>query len=232
MKRILIGITFLTYALIILVQCITGNIHNFLASKMIIGTIISAVAMSILGVMYLLNKKIYAKTKKIDYILILPVILIFVAGNGELSIELASNRASNLSTQIGNYSNSNTFENDEENIDYAVTDDNYMEIISYILNNVDEAEGKTIKIRGYKVTKADYIQEGYYALGKYYISCCAADAVFVGILVDEEENAQKEESQWLEIEGVLKKTISAYGEETLYIEPTNTTNINPENRYV
>lgn len=232
MKKNLIGTIFISYALLIFATYLIGTLNNFLASKMILGTLSSGIVMLVCGIIFIFDKSIYIKTKKYNYILILPFVMIFIAGNGELSLELASNRASNLSSNNGSAKVGEIIVSTlNSEIEYQMTDENYMNIINHITNNVDENEGKTVRIRGYAITDAEYITEGYFAVGKYYISCCAADAGFVGILV-ENADISINKNEWFEIEGELKKTVSKYGEETLYIEPSKCVGIEEEGRYI
>ena len=49
--------------------------------------------------------------------------------------------------------------------------------------------GKTIKVKGFAVDYSDYLNDGYYALGKYSITCCAADAEFAGFMIKTDEKA-------------------------------------------
>lgn len=233
MKKNLIGLVFILYGITVFISYFIGTLNNFLASKMIFLSISSGIVMLIIGVILILDKSIYMNIKKINILLIIPFIMIFFAGDGELSIALASKRASNLSSQMNidsiDISLINQMNNDE--FDYIITDENYNDLINYITNDTENSEGKTVKISGYAVVDAEYITDGYFAIGKYSISCCTADAGFVGILV-ENKDLEIEKNLWFEIEGVLEKTTSKYGYETLYLKILNIQEIEAQNRYV
>ena len=64
--------------------------------------------------------------------------------------------------------------------------------------------GKTIRVKGFVLKDNQYIPDGYFAIGKYEISCCAADATFTGFIAKYDKSNIKK-NKWYEIEGVLDK---------------------------
>lgn len=55
-------------------------------------------------------------------------------------------------------------------------------------------------MREFALKKASYLPYGYFALGKYAMSCCAADAGFTGFIA-KYDNSKIVSDKWYEIEG-------------------------------
>ena len=106
-------------------------------------------------------------------------------------------------------------------------------IESYKESKADKYEGKTIRVRGFAIKKADFLPKGYFAIGKYAISCCAADAGFTGFMSKYDNNKIKV-NQWYEVEGVLRKGKDKDNNDTMYIEVINIKEIDSkkEEQYV
>ena len=65
-----------------------------------------------------------------------------------------------------------------------------------------------------------FLPDGYVAVGKYSVSCCTADAQFVGFVLKynpKEVTADK----WYEVEGVLEKGKDSEGYDIMYINAIN-----------
>ena len=94
-------------------------------------------------------------------------------------------------------------------------------------------ENKTIKVKGLALKKTAYLPNGYFAIGKYVISCCAADAEFSGFIVKYDNN-KIEDDKWYEIEGTLKKGKDSEGYDIMYIKVINIKEIDSkdEEQYV
>ena len=94
-------------------------------------------------------------------------------------------------------------------------------------------EGKTIKVKGFSVKYSKYLPEGYFALGRYVISCCAADATFNGFFVKMDDHTIIHD-KWYEIEGVLEKAVDNDGYQIMAIKIVNIKEIDgsKENQYV
>ena len=128
---------------------------------------------------------------------------------------------------------------DFSSIDYDVVDASYSmlaAILSYPEENgydSDKFVGKKIKVRGFAVKKGlPYLPSGYFAIGKYIISCCAADAGFGGFYAKYDLSKVKENT-WYEIEGILEKTQDTEGYNILAIKVININEIdgNKEEQY-
>lgn len=93
--------------------------------------------------------------------------------------------------------------------------------------------GKAIKVRGFVLKKnVPYLPSGYFAIGKYVITCCATDAGYGGFYA-KHDLGKIDENTWYEIEGVLEKVTDAANDTALAIIVTNFKKIdgNKENQY-
>lgn len=237
MKEKLLGIYFIIMGLMIYILYFVGYLNNFLASKMIVFSLITGVIFLISGILILCNKIRNITLKKDSLLLIVPVIMIFVAGNGELSLELAKKRANNLaltgvsSTQSFTDTESDVVLNNNEEVLYELNDSNYVITLNKLYENIDNIEGSKIIIRGFTIKDTSVITAGYFIIGKYIVSCCVADAGVVGILV-KEELISVNDNEWYEIEGVINVIEDNTGSKTIAITPTTIESIESENMYV
>ena len=75
-------------------------------------------------------------------------------------------------------------------------------------------------MRGFALKNISYLSDEYFALGKYLISCCAADATFTSFAVKYDTN-KITTNKWYEIEGVLEKGKDKDGYDIMYINVIN-----------
>ena len=75
--------------------------------------------------------------------------------------------------------------------------------------------------------------DGYFAIGKYAISCCAADAGFTGFIA-KYDNSKITADKWYEVEGILEKGKDKEGYDIMYIKVINSKEISSkgEEQYV
>ena len=223
MKKFL-GIICLIYSGIIAYVWIFNEIKNFLAPTMQIYLKVSLFPLVVIGLVLYFEEHIHYKFKVTDIILLLPIIMFVFAGNGRLSASFATNRM-NFSNKVSSkkvdeYSsddkNINIKDYDFTNPDFEIVDENYYELANYLTFLVDanKYEGKTVRVRGMASKVGEYISGNYIGIGKYGITCCAADAGFVGFLVKLDNNNIKV-NHWYEVEGVLTKTKDNAGYEVL-----------------
>lgn len=105
--------------------------------------------------------------------------------------------------------------------DYDIVDEVYMDL-SYFITFAEKQKqfiGKTIRIRGFVNKHEQYVPKGYFAIGKYGVSCCTADAGFVGFFVKETEKVV--ENNWYEIKGILEKAKDSAGYSRIAIKINN-----------
>lgn len=226
MKKKFLGIICLLYSIIIFYVWISGTLKNFLAPQMQIYLKVSAFPLLIMGLVIFFSKKFSHQLEISDFMLFLPLILLILAGDGRLTSSFAANRATTFNNDVKieettkdnqeeikdtndkkeeETETTNKEEYDFNNPDFDVIDESYDELASYMsfVPFSSKYHGKTIKVRGFVLKKDTYIPEGYFSLGKYTISCCAADATFLGFIV-KEGDFTVENDKWYEIEGVLE----------------------------
>ena len=264
MRKKFLGFVCFLYTSIILYVLISDKLKNYLAPQMQIYLKLSVIPLFIIGIVLWSIKNKKDKFKISDLILILPLIMLIVAGDGRLTVSFASNRINNYNKDrnvikedvtdddIGIKQDNNNGvpleeikEEPDSNIKndlydfsdtyFDVVDSTYDSLANYItyVPGASIYEGKTIRVKGFVITKEDYIPDGYFALGKYSVSCCAADATFVGFIAKYDINKVKN-NNWYEIEGVLVKDKDKLGSDILAIEVINIKEIDgsKEEQYV
>ena len=105
MKQKLVGIYFILFSIIIYVMYFTKYLQSFLARKVLGFTLIAALLLLVLGILILIGKIKNLNIKKNSYILIIPIIMLIIAGDGTVSLNLAKKRGSNLSAVKANKTN-------------------------------------------------------------------------------------------------------------------------------
>lgn len=255
MKRYL-GIICLLYSGIFGYVVFFDKLKMFLAPQMQIYIKLSIVPMLLIGLVMIFNNKVHYKFKISDLVLILPLILLIFAGDGRLTASFASNRTTNLNTENRAKSESKEKDKTEEpkqekkeepkveepnesydfsNPNFDIVDTSYSELSNYITfaPKADKFKGQTIRVRGFALKKASYLPDGYFTIGKYAISCCAADAGFTGFIAKYNNN-KITENKWYEVEGVLEKGKDAEGYDIMYIKVINIKEISSkgEEQYV
>ena len=249
MKKFLSLICFL-YAGIIIYVWHYDLLLNFLAPTLALYIKISLLPILIMGLVLLINKTLDYKFKISDLVLLLPLAMMVLAGDGRLTVSLASNRmftntsaapiVEEVEENIEEIIIPEAFEKKEEKnntfeeVDFEIIDETYEYLTSY-MNSKNEAYnqvGKTIRVRGF-IVKNDYMPEGYFAIGKYSISCCVADASFAGF-ISKYDTSKVIEGKWYEIEGVIAKGKTRDGYDMIYIDVANIKEIDKskEKQYV
>ncbi len=233
MKKRYLGIVCILYSLLIGYVLIFNQLKNFLAPQMQIYIKITFIPILIIGIVLLLNNKINYKFKISDLILLLPIILIFIAGDGKLTASFAVNRT--LEINIENKEEQTITEKyDFTNPYFDIIDENYDSLASYITASPKAVnyEDKTIRVRGFAVD-TNFLPSNYYVLGKYLISCCAADATFTGFIIQFDDYDLPNNS-WYEVEGILRSIKDKDGYDIMYIKVINIKEIDKakEEQYV
>lgn len=259
MKKYL-GIICLLYSLLLFYLIKTNLLKNFLAPNMHIYIIFT---LFILFIMFLVNVFSDNKHTKFiisDLVLLLPIALIIISGDGKLTIDFVSNRSSNINMEFTKKidkkvskkeankveiedkkeetNDSNKTEDVEiDNLDiyFDVKDSFYLDLANYMTYSKKsiESEGKTIRVRGFVMTDENYLPNGYFAIGKYGVSCCTADAGYTGFVV-KQDNYNIKNNAWYEIEGYLERLTDLSGFDILAIKIANIREIDgsKEEQYV
>ena len=229
MKKRFLGIVCILYSLIIIYVWLFDKLKNYLAPSMQMYLKVALIPMLIIGIVLLFSKKDNHKFKVTDLVLLIPIIALILANDGRLTTSLVKNRMSTFTNEEKRQSKKEEVkekieepkeEYDLSNIDFEVVDEAYSEITNNLtfLVKPDKYVGKTIKIRGFVNKKEQYLPKGYYAIGKYVVSCCAADALFSGLIVKEDKNIEVKDNNWYEIKGVLEKTKDSEGYDILTVK--------------
>ena len=247
MKKRYLGIICLLYSGIILYVWLFDKMKNFLAPQMQIYLKLALIPLLIMGIILCVNDKVHYKFKISDIVLLLPIVMLILAGDGRLTTTFAKNR-------MTSFANSGTTEStkkeDEEvivvkpdldletiddeldevtneNYDFTntyfdITDTMYDTLANYITfaEKATKFTGQTIRVRGFTVTNESYLSDGYFAIGKYGISCCVADAGFVGFIAKYDTSKVKNNT-WYEIEGVLEPGIYNQNQQMMAIRVIN-----------
>ncbi len=233
MKKRFLGIVCLLYAGIIIYVVLSNNLKNYLAPQMQIYLKVSVVPLIIIGLVLCFNNKINYKFKISDLILLLPIVMLIFAGNGRLSSNFASNRTTSFKnkTKIVTKEPISTplptdikDDNNQEDFipDYEIIDENYNELANYITYppRTDKLANKKIKVSGLSIKNISYLPSKYTMIGKYSITCCAADAEFIGFILDYDKSKIKNNT-WYEVEGILKETTDDNGYTIMVVEVVN-----------
>lgn len=250
MRNKFLGIICLVYSFIIGYVWIFDKLKNYLALQMQAYIKISLFPLMIIGIALIISKN-KSKFKISDIVLLIPLIFLFISGDGRLDVSFANNRMSDYNgkkkvvskekndnkkniTDTMKYSDTDN-NIDLSNIKYDIVDEAYNELAIFFSfdSKAEKHEGETIKIRGFAVDNESYIPDGYFMLGKYVITCCAADSSFVGFAVKNGDFKVKN-GAWYEIEGVLEKTEHSDDFSVMAIKVINIKSIdkNSEEQYV
>ena len=243
MKRFL-GLICLVYSGIIIYVKVFNRLNNYLAPNMQIYIMLSIIPLIIMGLVMIFNNKIEYKFKISDLVLLLPVIMLLLSGDGKLSMSLASNRSGSFKAKSGvsmkdKVDDIDVIKDEDDSkydfsvVDFDIKDESYTMLVDYLTygNNNYKYIDKTVRIRGFTVMENNFIPKGYFAIGKYAVSCCAADASFIG-LISKYDLSKIKNNTWYEMEGVLKKGKDKEGVDILYFEVINYKIIDEEEQYV
>ena len=243
MSKKYLGIICLLYSGIIGYVVFFNKLKNFLAPQMQIYIKLSLIPLIVIGIVLLIDKKPHYKFKISDLILLLPLLFLILAGDGRLTSSMAGNRSTikNTNKESIEKENKEKKEYNElpstkiENIDFEVIDSTFSYLATYLsfAENATEQEGKTILAKGFVTKDSKINPSGYFSLGRYEVSCCTADASFLGFLIND-NNYKIEENNWYEIQGTLKAVPTNSQRIALSIEPSYIKRIdkNKEEQYV
>lgn len=243
MKKRFLGIVCFIYAIIIIYVWSTGMLKNFLAPNMQIYLKIATFPLIMMGIILCLNKKINYKFKISDVVLLLPIVMLLIAGDGRLTVGLANNK-NNMKKENQSEEKEEVEEDIEETeveeidtskldfskVDFEVKDESYEGLANYITysTNPDYYVGKTIRVRGLSLKNPTYVPSKYFVIGKYLISCCAADSEFTGFFARYDKSKLKDNT-WYEIEGVFEKGKDKQGYDLVILRVVNIKEISSKN---
>ena len=243
-----IGYICIYYSFIVGYIYLSGNLSNYLAPNMHKNIIIAGIVLLIIGLVLLRKEHTHYEFKKSDILLLIPIIFLFLAQDGQLDASITKSKTSKMApstttiskekkekedNNTNNNSNTRVSENISKNpnaIDFDVVEEAYLKLASDITYNakLESIVGKTIRVKGFALKKDSYLPKGYFAIGKLLVSCCAADSGYGGFIAKYDLSKIKED-HWYEITGVIGETTDKYGNEIGYIEVTNAKEIKRKN---
>lgn len=248
-KRFLQVIIFV-YILIIFYLKISNKLNNFLNPTIQTYLIIAGIIFLFILILTI-KEGVKYNLKLLDLVLLIPIIAVILSGDGRLNESIALNRGSNLVLKNSVQKNKEIEleeikekdkikdkENKKEKskkenkqIDFEIEDDIFQYLADKIVytENPDKIIGKTIKVRGFYKKDISSFSEKYSAIGKYLISCCAADSTFIGFVIDTEDMSL-EDNLWYEIEGELER--AEYDQLSIVIKPSKITKIDGKNEEI
>lgn len=243
MKKYLSVVCFIYVAIIIYVW-LCGYLDNYLAPNMQIYLKLSLIPISIMGIVFLFCNISY-KFKNTDLLLLVPLIFVLLARDGNLTASFAQNKIIKvnrnntvISDDIGSIEidmDNPLVEVDSDNIYFDIDDSIYSYLANYLsyMSGGRKFVGKSIRFKGFVVDYGDYLQDGYIAIGKYYISCCAADAEFATFFV-KYDKSKVEDDSWYEVEGILELGKDSEGYDIMTVVPSKVKEISSkgEDQYV
>ena len=228
MKKKYLGIICLLYAGIILFVNHYNILRNFLAPQMQIYLKCSVPIFILIALVIFYSDKFHYHFKISDLVLLLPLVMLIMAGDGRLSLNAASNRTTTIKREkVVKKVEKKDPVIDESKLDFSnpyfdVDDDIYIDLGNYLTYN-SKAEnfiGKTIRVRGFTVGNSDYLPDGLYGLGKYGVSCCVADAAYLGFIIKPGKHKIKG-STWYEVEGYIERNTDLSGHDIFPITVVN-----------
>ena len=248
MRKKFLGLISILYFGICFYLIITGNINNFIAKQMQIYVKISLIPLLIIGVVNLFIKKDSIFNKS-DIILLLPLLFLLFSSDARLTSSFAKNRMDNFkiiekSKKVKEKKEEKKVEEEPkeevviddlsfEKVDFDVIDETYLSLASFIsyYRMSKNYEGKTIRVKGIAVKEAAYLMDGYFVIGRYGISCCAADASFTGFYA-KYDTSKIEADKWYEIEGFLEHAKMNDRVDVMVINVVNIKEIKKGDQYV
>ncbi len=239
MKKTNYSIILIMYSMLFYILHFLNLTKKFLSPKIINYNLITVFIFLIIATYLLLTEEKIKTKKEIDkkynfysLILFVPFLALFFIGDATLDTKVIKNKSTSLTFAQVEDDNKNIGNYDLEKIDLTIKDYNYVEASLEINNNPKNWYGKTVNIRGFVVREASYIPIGYFAIGKYYITCCAADATLVGFTVKADNTMRVEDSGYYDIKGVFVKAKNQKGEDAIAIKAIKIEKVKEEERQV
>lgn len=101
----------------------------------------------------------------------------------------------------------NKIETKEDEISFDVQDETYQYLADNITyaRDIERIKGKKIRLKGLIKKEVPTLSKKYSVIGKYLISCCAADSTFIGFVLDY-DSLKLEENVWYELVGTVEET--------------------------
>ena len=193
---------------------LTGEVHRYIGSRTYWVVIFGAIALTVAAFAHLLTGDRARNGQRVRFkdafglvAMLLPILIIVFVPKPGLGALAASKKSSGgiVNAAVGTRPPDRKpgGELSLEEIQYASQSAEYAEAVGIV-------EGGSVKLVGF-VTHPKKAEGGTFALTRFSIFCCAADAVpYTARVVPPEGSADYEEDQWLEIKGTLAKDADGF----------------------
>jgi len=194
-------ILFLLFAVITLLN-VTGKIFYFLHPRLFIYSVFASVMLFILflfEIYKMFKAKIHHhyKVKLLPYFMFLLFILTCAVYEFDNSTQnIVKNKEANLTVAI--MSKGEGFGEGVINVDSK----NYLDVMEELTNNLDKYVGREIIIEGFVYRNKDF-SKNQFVVARMLVTCCAADAQIVGLMVDAGLNIK--DNSWVRVRGYIKR---------------------------
>ena len=237
MRKIFLGVVCIIYSFAFSYVWIFDKLKNYLSISMQNYLKVATIFIFILGIFYLFvgNKK--SRFKFSDLVLLVPIIFLFFSNDLILDSSFAGNRLDYQVEDTGDKVNSEKIFNDKlEDYDFSnpffdITDPLFQTISMYMTSSskANIFEGKTIRLSGMALLDTPFLHESDFMIGKYVITCCAADAMFNGFIIRYDRSKIKSDS-WYMVEGVLHSSSDSSGHPIMIVNALNVVEIDSKNQ--
>ncbi|MFZ5351699.1 MAG: TIGR03943 family putative permease subunit [Bacillota bacterium] len=225
--RLFIITGFLIYLLVLI---ISGDLYYFINPSLRIFTYFSTVAFLLMAVVQ--AKKVISAFKensgsisryvKLSYIVFcIPLILGFALPakaldsfmiekkgfNIEAAVQSSAAKDANSKPKSSDSVGTNTYdaESDINKMDVIKLEDwNFASIIEQLYADIDKNIGKEVEVKGF-IFKTQELKENQFVIGRYIVTCCAADAEIIGLLCNSSDAAELAIDQWVIVKGIINK---------------------------
>lgn len=207
---ILFGFSFYLFYIVL-----TGKIGIFINPKMVKYTIFSAFAFIVLALYQIRKVFMISRNNKVKFgyiLLLLPLILGFFAQGFDFSIadtkgvtiiETSKVTTNTTDTKAVVSKISKSFIEDGV---VVFRDVNFYEILDDINYNINEYQGKKVKISGI-VYRDKTFKDNEFVISRMVMSCCAADSQIVGLMSKLDNAKYLNNGEWVKIEGTINNII-------------------------
>ncbi len=193
---------------------ISGDIVRFLHPKSVKFTSAMLVVLSILAIFQARKiKKTHGQPFRAGYLIFaLPLFLGITVSPSGLSEDIATIRgismnAAETTEGFSLFSPNRSRQIDFSSTDLLVIDDiHYDEALKEIYYDLNRYEGQHVSIKGF-IFRHDHFEPGTAFISRLLITCCAADAIIVGIIAEHKELALFDNNSWVHLEGTIDRII-------------------------
>lgn len=210
----------------------SGEISSYVHPRIIpfiIMTILTMIVIILFLIPEIFNKN-KVKKKITSYVLfIIPLIMAFTFNVETMTSGFV--KPGNINIKGDAEDKDHDLKHEEGTEKYIVQDTNFVEFIENSNKNFKDYKGKKIEITGF-VCRDDSLGKDQFVVGRFMMTCCAADMSVVGIVCNSNEIEIYENDTWVKAVGTLEETvIDGESVTVLCIEYLEKTDV-PKNQYV